>query len=166
MRILGIDPGYAIVGYGVVDREGMNYRPVEYGAVTTDAGTLFEERLRIVFEGICAIIDRTKPDAISIEQLFYYSNQTTVIYVAEARGVILLAARLKDVPVYEYTPMQVKQAVTGYGKAIKKQVQEMTRILLKLPAIPKPDDTADALAMAICHGNCFNNRLFGQRGRG
>lgn len=162
MRILGIDPGYAIVGYGVVDREGMNYRPVEYGAVTTDAGTLFEERLRIVFEGICEIIDRTKPDAISIEQLFYYSNQTTVIYVAEARGVILLAARLKDVPVYEYTPMQVKQAVTGYGKAVKKQVQEMTRIMLKLPAIPKPDDTADALAMAICHGNCFTNRLYGK----
>ncbi len=162
MRILGIDPGYAIVGYGVVDREGMSYRPVEYGAVTTDAGTLFEERLHIVFEGICEIIDRTKPDAISIEQLFYYSNQTTVIYVAEARGVILLAARMKDVPVYEYTPMQVKQAVTGYGKAVKKQVQEMTRMLLKLSSIPKPDDTADALAMAICHGNCFNSRLYGR----
>ncbi len=162
MRILGIDPGYAIVGYGVVDREGMAFRPVEYGAVTTQAGTLFEERLRVVFEGICEIIDRTRPDAISIEQLFYYSNQTTVIYVAEARGVILLAARLRQVPVYEYTPMQVKQAVTGYGKAVKKQVQEMTRILLKLPAIPKPDDTADALAMAICHGNCFHNRLYGR----
>ena len=162
MRILGIDPGYAIVGYGVVDREGMAFRPVEYGAVTTQTGTLFEERLRVVFEGICEIIDRTRPDAISIEQLFYYSNQTTVIYVAEARGVILLAARLRQVPVYEYTPMQVKQAVTGYGKAVKKQVQEMTRILLKLPAIPKPDDTADALAMAICHGNCFHNRLYGR----
>ncbi len=162
MRILGIDPGYAIVGYGVVDREGMAFRPVEYGAVTTQAGTLFEERLRVVFDGICEIIDRTRPDAISIEQLFYYSNQTTVIYVAEARGVILLAARLRQVPVYEYTPMQVKQAVTGYGKAVKKQVQEMTRILLKLPAIPKPDDTADALAMAICHGNCFHNRLYGR----
>ena len=162
MRILGIDPGYAIVGYGVVDREGMACRPVEYGAVTTQTGTLFEERLRVVFEGICEIIDRTRPDAISIEQLFYYSNQTTVIYVAEARGVILLAARLRQVPVYEYTPMQVKQAVTGYGKAVKKQVQEMTRILLKLPAIPKPDDTADALAMAICHGNCFHNRLYGR----
>ncbi len=162
MRILGIDPGYAIVGYGVVDKQGMTYRPVEYGAVTTDAGTLFEERLRIVFEGVCQIIDRTQPDAISLEQLFYYSNQTTVIYVAEARGVILLAARLKNVPVYEYTPMQVKVAVTGYGKAVKKQVQEMTRILLKLPAIPKPDDTADALAMAICHGNSFHNQLYGK----
>ena len=162
MRILGIDPGYAIVGYGVVDREGMAFRPVEYGAVTTQTGTLFEERLRVVFEGICEIIDRTRPDAISIEQLFYYSNQTTVIYVAEARGVIRLAARLRQVPVYEYKPMQVKQAVTGYGKAVKKQVQEMTRILLKLPAIPKPDDTADALAMAICHGNCFHNRLYGR----
>ena len=162
MRILGIDPGYAIVGYGVVDREGMAFRPVEYGAVTTQTGTLFEERLRVVFEGICEIIDRTRPDAISIEQLFYYSNQTTVIYVAEARGVILLAARLRQVPVYEYTPMQVKQAVTGYGKAVKKQVQEMTRILLQQPALPKPDDTADALAMAICHGNCFHNRLYGR----
>lgn len=162
MRILGIDPGYAIVGYGVVDRDGASFRPVEYGAVTTDAGTLFEERLRIVYDGIGEVIDRTQPDAISLEQLFYYSNQTTVIYVAEARGVILLAARQRQVPVYEYTPMQVKQAVTGYGKAVKKQVQEMTRILLKLSAIPKPDDTADALAMAICHGNCFHNRLYGR----
>ncbi len=162
MRILGIDPGYAIVGYGVVDHDKMSYTPVEYGAVTTDAGTLFEERLRVVFEGICQIIDRTHPEVISIEQLFYYSNQTTVIYVAEARGVILLAARLKGIPVYEYTPMQVKLAVTGYGKAVKKQVQEMTRRLLKLDAVPKPDDTADALAMAICHGNCFGNRLFGR----
>ena len=162
MRILGIDPGYAIVGYGVVDRDGASLRPVEYGAVTTDAGTLFEERLRIVYDGIGEVIDRTQPDAISLEQLFYYSNQTTVIYVAEARGVILLAARQRQVPVYEYTPMQVKQAVTGYGKAVKKQVQEMTRILLKLSAIPKPDDTADALAMAICHGNCFHNRLYGR----
>lgn len=162
MRILGIDPGYAIVGYGVVDHEGMRFIPVEYGAVTTEAGTLFEERLKVIFNGICEVIDRTRPDAISIEQLFYYSNQTTVIYVAEARGVILLAARLKDVPVFEYTPMQVKQAVTGYGKAVKKQVQEMTRIMLKLDSIPKPDDTADALAMAICHGNCFRSQLFGR----
>ena len=162
MRILGIDPGYAIVGYGVVDHEGMNFRPVEYGAVTTDAGTLFEERLKIIYEGINEIILRTRPDAISLEQLFYYSNQTTVIYVAEARGVILLAARMNDIPVYEYTPMQVKQAVTGYGKAVKKQVQEMTRLMLKLQAIPKPDDTADALAMAICHGNCFRSQLFGR----
>ena len=162
MRILGIDPGYAIVGYGVVDHEGTNFRPVEYGAVTTDAGTLFEERLKIIYEGIDEIIKRTGPDAISLEQLFYYSNQTTVIYVAEARGVILLAARMNDIPVYEYTPMQVKQAVTGYGKAVKKQVQEMTRLMLRLPAIPKPDDTADALAMAICHGNCFRSQLFGR----
>lgn len=162
MRILGIDPGYAIVGYGVVDKTATGYRAVEYGAVTTDADTLFEERLRLVYEGICQIIDRARPDAISLEQLFYYSNQTTVIYVAEARGVILLAARQRDVPVYEYTPMQVKLAVTGYGKAVKKQVQEMSRRLLGLATVPKPDDTADALAMAICHGNSFAARMYGR----
>ena len=130
MRVLGIDPGYAIVGWGVVEYAGNRFAPVDFGAVCTDAGVPFEK-------------------------LFYQHNQTTVIGVAEARGVILLAAAQAGLPIYEYTPMQVKQAVTGYGKAVKKQVQEMTRVLLHLPAVPKPDDTADALAMAItfCHTN-------------
>ena len=151
--MLGIDPGYAIVGWGVVDYGGNRFTPVDFGAVTTDAGQPFEERLAAVYDGVCGVIHRTRPQVLAIEKLFYQHNQTTVIGVAEARGVILLAAAQAGLPVYEYTPMQVKQAVTGYGKAVKKQVQEMTRILLHLPAVPKPDDTADALAMAItfCH---------------
>ena len=151
--MLGIDPGYAIVGWGVVDYGGNRFTPVDFGAVTTDAGRPFEERLAAVYDGVCGVIHRTRPQVLAIEKLFYQHNQTTVIGVAEARGVILLAAAQAGLPVYEYTPMQVKQAVTGYGKAVKKQVQEMTRILLHLTAVPKPDDTADALAMAItfCH---------------
>ena len=155
MRVLGIDPGYAIVGWGVVDYAGNRFAPVDFGAVCTDAGVPFERRLDEVYAGVKEVIERTQPEVLAIEKLFYQHNQTTVIGVAEARGVILLAAAQAGLPIYEYTPMQVKQAVTGYGKAVKKQVQEMTRILLHLPAIPKPDDTADALAMAItfCHTN-------------
>lgn len=155
MRVLGIDPGYAIVGWGVVEYAGNRFAPIAYGAVCTDKDTPFEQRLIEIYDGIKDICTRYQPEALSIEKLYYQHNQTTVIGVAEARGVILLAAAQCGVPIYEYTPMQVKQAVTGYGKAVKKQVQEMTRILLHLPAIPKPDDTADALAMAItfCHTN-------------
>ena len=149
MRVLGIDPGYAIVGWGVLDYAGNRFAPVDFGAVCTDAGVPFEQRLDEVYTGIREVIERTQPEVLAIEKLFYQHNQTTVIGVAEARGVILLAAAQAGIPIYEYTPMQVKQAVTGYGKAVKKQVQEMTRILLHLPAVPKPDDTADALAMAI-----------------
>ena len=146
MRVLGIDPGYAIVGWGVVDYTGNRFAPVDFGAVCTDAGVPFERRLDEVYAGVKEVIERTQPEVLAIEKLFYQHNQTTVIGVAEARGVILLAAAQAGLP---------KQAVTGYGKAVKKQVQEMTRILLHLPAIPKPDDTADALAMAItfCHTN-------------
>ena len=146
MRVLGIDPGYAIVGWGVVDYAGNRFAPVDFGAVCTDAGVPFERRLDEVYAGVKDVIERTQPEVLAIEKLFYQHNQTTVI---------LLAAAQAGLPIYEYTPMQVKQAVTGYGKAVKKQVQEMTRILLHLPAIPKPDDTADALAMAItfCHTN-------------
>mgnify|MGYP000196543170 CR=1 FL=1 len=155
MRILGIDPGYAIVGYGALDYNAGRFGVVEFGAITTQAHTLFEERLVSVYDEMAALLERTRPEALAIETLFYAHNQSTVIYVAEARGVILLAARKAGVPVFEYTPLQVKQAVAGYGKAVKKQVQEMTRMLLSLPAVPKPDDTADALAMAItfCHTN-------------
>ena len=155
MRVLGIDPGYAIVGWGVVEYAGNRFAPVDFSAVCTDAGVPFERRLDEVYTGIKEVIERTKPEVLAIEKLFYQHNQTTVIGVAEARGVILLAAAQAGLPIYEYTPMQVKQAVTGYGKAVKKQVQEMTRVLLHLPAVPKPDDIADALAMAItfCHTN-------------
>lgn len=159
MRIIGIDPGYAIVGYGVVDYERSRFSPVEYGAVTTQAGTDFPLRLAEIYEGVEEILSRTRPQAMAVEQLFFTNNKTTGIAVAEARGVILLAAQRHGVPVFEYTPVQVKQAVVGYGRAVKTQVQEMTKRLLCLPAIPKPDDTADALAIAICHAHCGGSDL-------
>ncbi len=165
MRVLGIDPGYAIVGWGVVEYVGNRFAPVGYGAVMTDKDTPFEHRLEEVYEGILDVCKRYQPEAISLEKLFYQHNQTTVIGVAEARGVILLAAAQCGIPIYEYTPMQVKQAVTGYGKAVKKQIQEMTRMLLHLPEIPKPDDTADALAMAVAHCHCSRSRLMGTQPR-
>ncbi len=161
MRVLGIDPGYAIVGWGVTEYVGNRFTPVAFGAVTTQAGVDFEQRLRQVYDGVLEVMQTYQPEALSIEKLFYQHNQTTVIGVAEARGVILLAAAQCGIPIYEYTPMQVKQAVTGYGKAVKKQVQEMTRIMLKLDTVPKPDDTADALAMAIAHCHCSRSRLQG-----
>ena len=165
MRVLGIDPGYAIVGWGVVEYISNRFAPIGYGAVITEKDTPFEQRLVEIYESVFDICKRYQPEALSIEKLFYQHNQTTVIGVAEARGVILLAAAQAGLPIYEYTPMQVKQAVTGYGKAVKKQVQEMTRILLHLPAIPKPDDTADALAMAItfCHTNGSQLNRFARR---
>ena len=168
MRVLGIDPGYAIVGWGVVEYIGNRFAPIGYGAVITEKDTPFEQRLIEIYEGVLDICKRYQPEALSIEKLYYQHNQTTVIGVAEARGVILLAAAQAGLPIYEYTPMQVKQAVTGYGKAVKKQVQEMTRILLHLPAVPKPDDTADALALAVCHANYSGtdySRLYKEAGR-
>ena len=165
MRVLGIDPGYAIVGWGVVEYVGNRFAPVGYGAVVTEKDTPFEQRLVEIYEGVLDICKRYKPEALSIEKLYYQHNQTTVIGVAEARGVILLAAAQAGLPIYEYTPMQVKQAVTGYGKAVKKQIQEMTRMMLHLETIPKPDDTADALAMAItfCHTNGSQLNRFARR---
>ncbi len=159
MVILGIDPGYAIVGYGVLDYRANHFAVVEYGAVTTDAGTPFGRRLEIIYDGLLGIIDRCRPQALAVEKLFYNTNAKTVIDVAQARGVILLSAQQRGIPVYEYTPLQVKQSVVGYGRAEKKQVQEMTRIILGLEKIPKPDDTADALAMAICHGHCSGSLM-------
>ena len=153
MIVLGIDPGYAIVGWGVVDFKNNTHRPVAFGTITTEAHTDFNERLKQIYDDTVELISRSKPDALSIEKLYFNTNTTTAIYVAEARGVILLAARQADVPVYEYTPLQVKTAVTGYGKALKPQVMEMTRRLLHLKEVPKPDDTADALAVAICHAH-------------
>lgn len=153
MRILGIDPGYAIVGYGVVDYSNNHFSVVECGAITTPAGMDFNRRLELIYDEMDVIISRTKPDAMSIEKLFYNTNAKTVIDVAQARGVIMLSAQKNGIEAFEYTPLQVKQSVVGYGRAEKKQVQEMTKLILKLTKVPKPDDTADALALAICHGH-------------
>ena len=161
MQVLGIDPGYAIVGWGVLDYTGNRFAPVAYGAILTDKDTPFEQRLAEIYTGMNEVCEKYRPQALSIEKLYYQHNQTTVIGVAEARGVILLSAAQAGVPIFEYTPMQVKQAVTGYGKAVKKQIQEMTRILLHLEAVPKPDDTADALALAIAHCHCSRSRIAG-----
>lgn len=159
MTILGIDPGYAIVGYGVIRCDGVRYTPLEFGAVRTPAGTELPGRLRTIYHGVRELIERRRPDAMAVEQLFFNTNVTTGIAVAEARGVILLAACEAGVPVAEYTPGEVKQAVVGYGRAKKAQMMELTRMLLGLPEVPKPDDTADALAIAICHANCAGSRL-------
>lgn len=154
MIILGIDPGYAIVGWGVIEYAHSDFRVLGYGAITTEADTPFAERLHIIYNDMCYIFSKYKPDVMSMEKLFYNSNQKTVIDVAQARGVITLSAQMNGKDIYEYTPLQVKQSVTGYGRAEKKQVMEMTRSILHLPSVPKPDDTADALAMAICHAHC------------
>lgn len=159
MVIIGIDPGYAIVGYGVLDYTKNRFTTYAYGAVTTPAGTAFPQRLQTIYDEITRLLIKYKPQAMAIEKLFFTSNQKTVIDVAQARGVLLLAAQKCGVAVYEYTPLQVKQSVVGYGRAVKTQVQEMTKNLLKLEAIPKPDDTADALAMAICHAHCAGSAL-------
>lgn len=153
MVILGIDPGYAIIGWGVLEHKGNKFNVVDYGAITTEAKTPFPQRLQIIYTEMCRLFSEYKPDAMSLEKLFYNSNAKTVIDVAQARGVITLSAQQNGVPIFEYTPLQVKQSVVGYGRAEKKQVQEMTRVILNLEKIPKPDDTADALAMAICHGH-------------
>ena len=153
MRILGIDPGYAIVGYGVLEYEGRNMRLAAMGAITTAADMDFNRRLMAIYDDMRVLIQQFKPDAMSIERLYFTNNQKTGIAVAEARGVILLAAVQAGIPIYEYTPLQVKSSITGYGRAEKPQVMEMTRNILGLKKTPKPDDTADALALAICHGH-------------
>ncbi len=159
MIILGIDPGYAIVGYGVTVYDRNKFKLLDYGVVETKAGIPFELRLKYVYDGVCEIIEKYKPEAMGIEQLFFTSNQKTAIMVAQARGVILLAATNYNIPIYEYTPLQVKQSVVGYGKAEKKQVMEMTRIIMGMDKIPRPDDAADAIAVAICHGHSSGSAL-------
>jgi crossover junction endodeoxyribonuclease RuvC len=152
---LGIDPGIAIVGFGVLDKEGSKLTPVQYGAIQTDSKTEAFIRLKQVYETMGELIERYKPDAVAIEKLFFNRNVTTAFTVAEARGVLILAGVQRGLPVSEYTPLQVKQAIVGYGRAEKKQVQEMVRIFLKLSVVPKPDDVADALAVAICHAHSY-----------
>ena len=152
VRILGIDPGYAIVGYGIVDYNKNHFSAVGFGAITTPAGIPFERRLSDIYNDMNEIIAKYRPDEMSIEKLYFNTNTTTAIDVAQARGVILLAAHNGGLKISEYTPLQVKQAITGYGRAEKRQVQMMVKETLRLEAVPKPDDTADALAAAICHG--------------
>ncbi|MBE6774793.1 MAG: crossover junction endodeoxyribonuclease RuvC [Ruminococcaceae bacterium] len=163
MVILGIDPGYAIVGYGVISYRNNHFSVIDYGAITTDAKTPFNERLESIFDELTAIIEKHSPEAMAIEKVFYNSNAKTVIDVSQARGVIMLAAQKKGLPAYEYTPLQVKQSVVGYGRAEKKQVQEMIRRILGLERVPKPDDTADALAMAVCHAHASGSLMQNMR---
>ncbi len=151
MRILGIDPGYGIVGYGVIESDGYNLKVIDYGVITTPKEDSLPVRLNIIADCLTELIKSFKPDQIAIEELFYFKNQKTIIPVAEARGVIVhICGKLCD-SVYEYTPLQVKQALTGQGRAEKAQIQYMVKTLLGLEKIPKPDDAADALAIAICH---------------
>ena len=161
MRILGIDPGIAIVGFGLIEADRGRTQLLNYGAITTPAGLPLARRLVQIEQDMEALIAQLKPDAIAVEELFFSNNITTGIAVAHGRGIILCTAEKSGVPLYEYTPMQVKQAITGYGKAVKKQIQEMTRIMLRLESVPKPDDTADALGMAIAHCHCSRSRLMG-----
>jgi len=165
MVILGIDPGYAIVGFGVVRYEGSRFSVLDYGAVTTEAKLPMNERLEMIYDRVSEIMRRFEPAALAIEKVFYNSNAKTVIDVSQARGVLVLAAQKHGLGVFEYTPLQVKQSVVGYGRAEKKQVQEMIKILLNLEEIPKPDDAADALAMAVCHAHASGS-LIGVAGGG
>ena len=160
MRILGIDPGVATIGFGLVEAErGQGLHMLRYGAITTPAGLPLSRRLYQIETDMEALIGQLKPDVVSIEELFFNSNITTGIAVAHGRGVLLFAAEKCGIPLYEYTPSQVKQAVAGYGKADKRQVIDMTRRLLKLKAVPRPDDAADALALAICHARSATSLL-------
>ena len=154
MRILGIDPGYGIVGYGIIDTDD-GLRAVDYGVINTPKEEAMPARLAIIFESLKAIIEKYKPDEIAIEELFFNNNAKTAITVGQARGVLVVAAANRNIPIYEYTPLQIKQALTGYGRADKKQMQNMVKMMLGLNAIPKPDDAADALAAAICHAHSY-----------
>lgn len=152
MIILGIDPGIAIVGYSIIKVDGNKLKVIDYGCIRTDAKSTFPERIKIIYDSLLKLIDKYKPDDLAIEELFFNKNVKTAILVGQARGVEILAAVNKGLEVYEYTPLQIKQAVVGFGRAEKEQVQEMVKILLNLKEKPKPDDVADALAVAICHG--------------
>lgn len=152
MIILGIDPGIAIVGYSIVECKGNNMRAIDYGCITTKSTELFPDRIKTIYDSLIQIIDKYQPDDLAIEELFFNKNVKTAIMVGQARGVEILAAINRGLEIYEYTPLQIKQATVGYGRAEKHQVQEMVKLLLNLKEIPKPDDVADALAIAICHG--------------
>ncbi len=161
MIILGIDPGYATIGYGVIEKNGSRLFPIDYGIISTPKNESIAYRLAMIYESMNSIIDKFKPDEIAIEELFFNTNITTGIKVAQARGVILLSAINSCGKLYEYTPLMIKQSLTGNGRAEKHQVQYMVQMLLKLKSVPKPDDAADALAAAVCHANTcsFTQRI-------
>ncbi len=159
MRILGIDPGLATIGWGVIESDGLKHRPVAFDSIQTPTNLTVEKRLDIIYKKLSTIIERYSPEAVAVEELFFNTNITTGIRVAEARGVILLCCEHHNIPISEYTPLQVKQSVVGYGRADKKQVISMVTLLLALPKPPRPDDTADALAIAICHAHCGSSRI-------
>ncbi len=159
MRILGIDPGYGITGFGLVQAERNQFQMIRCGAITTPPNTDFSWRLGVIYNDMVQLLELTKPDAVAIEELFFGHNVTTGINVAQSRGVILLAVQQAGVPIFEYKPMQVKQAVVGYGNASKHQVMDMTKRILHLDAVPKPDDAADAVAIALCHARSSTSLL-------
>ncbi len=159
MRILGIDPGLATIGWGVIDSSGSKHKAVQFGHIQTPTHLAVEKRLDQIYKELSVIIEKFAPEAVAVEELFFNTNITTGIRVAEARGVILLCCEQHDIPISEYTPLQVKQSVVGYGRADKKQVISMVTLLLSLPKPPRPDDTADALAIAICHAHCGGSRI-------
>lgn len=158
MRIIGIDPGYAITGYAIIDFDQQRFRVCDYGVIRTKAHTPFPERLLTMHQSVASLIAQFQPEVMAIEELFFARNTTTAMGAAQARGVIILGAAAAKMAVYEYTPMQVKLAVTGYGLAEKQQVQAMVKTLLRLKKTPKPDDVADALAIAICHAHSGNRQ--------
>ena len=160
MRILGIDPGVATIGFGIVDSDRSRHRLVTCGVITTPAHTSLSSRLEQIYDDLTRLLEAFKPDAVSVEELFFNTNITTGIAVAHGRGVILLACRKAGVKIYEYTPLQVKQAVVGYGRAEKAQVMDMVRRLCGLSAPPKPDDAADAVALALCHARSSTSLLY------
>ena len=163
MRILGVDPGIAIVGFGLIEADRGRTQLLNYGAITTPAGLPLARRLVQIEQDTEALIAQLKPDAIAVEELFFSNNITTGIAVAHGRGIILCTAEKSGVPLYEYTPMQVKQAVVGYGGADKHQVMEMTRRILKMEKVARPDDAADAIAIALCHARSSTS-LLAQKG--
>ncbi|HQA57247.1 MAG TPA: crossover junction endodeoxyribonuclease RuvC [Acetivibrio sp.] len=162
MIIMGIDPGFAITGYGIVKYEGNRFTAIDYGAITTESSMELSKRLLLLYNGLVDIIDKFRPEAISIEELFFNKNTKTALNVGHGRGVAVLAAAQSGIDVFEYTPLQIKQAVVGYGRAEKVQIQQMVKIILNLSEIPKPDDVADALAVAVCHGNSYKMSSFGR----
>lgn len=159
MIVLGIDPGYAIVGYGILEYINNKFKVLDYGSIETNPDIEFCERLLKIHKRVEELIEKYSPDAVAVEELFFNTNTKTAIKVAQARGVVLLSGSLSTAKVFEYTPLQVKQAVCGYGRADKNQVQQMIKLLLNLEKIPKPDDAADALAVAICHAHSYNLHL-------
>ncbi len=159
MRILGIDPGYATIGFGILEAARGSVQLQQYGTITTPPELEFSQRLLVIYEDMNRLIDTVKPDCMAIEELFWGHNVTTGIGVSHGRGVILLAAAQRQLPVYEYTPMQIKQAVVGYGNATKLQVMDMTKRILKMEKVARPDDAADAIAVALCHARSATSLL-------